>query len=219
MLHARRGARVPQGRIASGRRCLVVAPGEIRVERNECGQQTLLEKVADGDQAAFEQLFLLHQAQVYGVVVAILRDQTQAQEVTQEVFLQLWQQASRFDPTRGSTATWIKRMAHSRAIDRVRLCEGASARDTRYTAQSRAVDYDTVIERVLHRDEQASLRESLQRLAPLQRESIVLAYYAGLTTAEISDQLGVNRSTIKTRIRDGLKKLTADLQMRSCTFA
>jgi RNA polymerase sigma factor (sigma-70 family) len=114
-------------------------------------------------------------------------------------------QASRFDPTLGSTATWVKHVARARAVDRVRLCESAGARDTRYTAASRAVDYDTVVERVLRRDEQASLRESLQRLAPLQRESIVLAYYAGLSTAEISERLNVNRSTIKTRIRDGLK--------------
>jgi len=81
------------------------------------------------------------------------------------------------------------------------------------------VDYDSVIERVLCRDEQASLRESVQRLPPLQRESIVLAYYAGLSTAQISEQLNVNLSTIKTRIRDGLKKLTADLQISSGTFA
>lgn len=203
----------------------MVAAGEVRVEQQErllgdgSFERTLLEKVAGGDQAAFEQLFLLHQAQVYGEVVAVLRDQTQAQEVTQEVFLQVWQQASRFDATLSSTATWIKRLARSRAVDRVRTCESAGARATRYTAASKAVDYDTVIERVLCRDEQASLRKSLQRLAPLQRESIVLAYYAGLSTAEISEQLNVSRSTIKTRIRDGLKKLTADLQIPSRTLA
>jgi len=76
-------------------------------------ERTLLEKVAGGDQTAFEQLFLRYQAQVYGVVLAVLRDQTQAQEVTQEVFLQLWQQASRFDATLSSTATWIKRLART----------------------------------------------------------------------------------------------------------
>ncbi len=202
----------------------MVAAGEVRVEQDQrvsdgSFERTLLEKVAGGDQAAFEQLFLLYQAQVYGVVLAVLRDQTQAQEVTQEVFLQLWQQASRFDATLSSTATWIKRLARTRAVDRVRLCESAGARDTRYTAASKAVDYDSVIERVLCRDEQASLQESVQRLPSLQRESIVLAYYAGLSTAQISEQLNVNLSTIKTRIRDGLKKLTADLQISSGTFA
>lgn len=200
---------------------LVVAPVEVRDERVDgaASELTLLQKVAGGDQAAFEQLVLLHQGQVYSVVVGILRDRGQAEEVTQEVFLQLWQQSSRFDPARGSTATWIKRLARTRAIDRVRLCESSGARDTRYTAANEAIDYDCVIERVLHRDQQASLRKSLYRLPPLQRESIVLAYYAGLNTAEISEQLGVNRSTVKTRIRDGLKKLTADLQLSAGIFA
>jgi len=108
----------------------VVAAVEVLAEQDQragdgFSERTLLAKVAGGDQAAFEQLFLRYQAQVYGVVVAVLRDQTQAQEVTQEVFLQLWQQASRFDPTLGSTATWVKRVARARAVDRVRLCESA----------------------------------------------------------------------------------------------
>ena len=175
-------------------------------------RRSLLERVAGGDRAAFDQLFLLHHGQVQAIVVAVLRDRAQAAEVTQEVFLQVWRQATRFDPAVGSTATWIRRLARSRAIDRVRLCESAGDWDTRYTAANLTVDSDTVVEQVLHREEHAALREALQRLRPLQRESIVLAYYAGLSTTEISEQLNVNRSTVKTRIRDGLKKLTADLQ-------
>lgn len=176
------------------------------------GNRSLLEQIACGDRVAFDQLFEQYRGQVHGVVVAVLRDQSQAQEVTQEVFLQVWQQASRFDPELGSAATWIRRIARSRAIDRVRVCESAGARDTRYTAANNTVDSDTVIEQILHRDENACLRKALQKLRPLQRESIVLAYYAGMTTAEISQQLNTNRSTIKTRIRDGLINLTTLLQ-------
>ena len=179
---------------------------------NRTNQRSLLEKVAGGDRAAFDQLFLLHHGQVHAIVVAVLRDHAQAQEVTQEVFLQVWQQASRFDPAVGSTAGWIRRLARNRAIDRVRVCESAGSRDTRYASANFTVDSDTVVEQVLHREEHAALRESLQRLRPLQREAIVMAYYAGMSTTEISEQLNVNRSTIKTRIRDGLQKLTADLQ-------
>lgn len=180
--------------------------------------RSLLEQVACGDRVAFDQLFEQYQGQVLAVVVAVLRDQGQAQEVTQEVFLQVWQQASRFDPALGSAATWIRRLARSRAIDRVRVCESASARDTRYTAANHTVDSDTVIEQVLHREESACLRKALQELRPLQRESIVLAYYAGMTTAEISQQLNTNRSTIKSRIRDGLINLTTLLQGSPGTF-
>ena len=148
------------------------------------------------------------------MVVSVLRDHAQAQEVTQEVFLQVWQQAARFDPTLSSTGAWMKQLARRRAIDRVRSCESSSARDTGYAVENVTVDADTVIEQVLQRESHALLQAALQRLRPLQRESIVLAYYAGMSTAEISVQLGVNRATVKTRIRDGLIKLTADLNDR-----
>lgn len=119
---------------------------------------------------------MLHQRRVFGIVVAVLRDHAQAEEVTQEVFRQLWQQASRFDPGRGSTTAWIGQVAHARAVDQVRQvrsCMTATARDTRFTAASQRRDYDTVVEQVLHSDELAALRESLSRLVPLPRESIV----------------------------------------------
>ena len=183
------------------------------------GGRDLLRRVGCGDRAAFEELFLSHHGLVYSVAVGVLRDRNQAQEVAQEVFLQVWQQAPRFDPALGSATAWVKRLARCRAIDRIRVCENAGARDTRYAAAEHRVDSDTVIEQVLHGEEQVQVREALQRLTPPQRQSIVLAYYAGMTTSEIADQLGVNRSTIKTRIRDGLRKLTASLQNRPETHA
>ena len=192
----------------------MVAVSQVQDRATVDGEDSrLLERVAAGERAAFDTLYEQYRSRVYGVVLAVLRDAAQAQEVTQEVFLQLWQQAGRFDATRSCTSTWIHRVAHSRAVDRVRMCQTATIRDTHFIANGNQIDYDTVVEHILHRDEAASLRRSLQTLSPMQRESIVLAYYAGLSTAEISQQLGVNRSTIKTRIRDGLRKLTADLPL------
>lgn len=196
-------------------RCTTNAPVDAAGRRLADGD--LLGQVATGDPAAFDQLYLAHHARVFGIVVAVLRDHAQAQEVTQEVFLQLWQQADRFDPGRGSSNAWIGQVAHARAVDRVRSCMTATARDTSFTAASRRRDYDTVIEQVLHGDERAGLRDSLHKLVPLQRESIVLAYYAGMSTTQIAEQLGVNRSTIKTRIRDGLRKLAVDPHMQATT--
>lgn len=175
------------------------------------GERCSLVRIARGDTAAFQELFAAHHGAVFAVVVSVLRDRAQAQEVTQEVFLQAWQQAARFDPILGSTAAWMKRLARRRAIDRVRLCHSASTRDSHYAVDNVTVDADVVISQVLHREEHAAVRGALLRLRPVQRESIVLAYYAGMSTADISEQLGVNRSTIKTRIRDGLRKLAADL--------
>ncbi len=171
----------------------------------------LLAKVALGDRSAFNDLYSMVEHRVFGLVVAVLRDHEQSREVVQEVFLQLWQQAERFDGTRGNGEAWILHLAHSRAVDRVRLCQTSSVRDARYAALGHVPDTDTVIWDVMVRDQQATVRSALARLTPGQRESIVLAYYSGMTTQEISEHIGVKRATVKTRIRDGLRKLHVDL--------
>ena len=171
----------------------------------------LLAQVTLGDRAAFTELYSLVEHRVFGLVVTILRDHEQSREVVQEVFLQLWQQADRFDGVRGSGESWVLHLAHSRAVDRVRLCQTSSVRDARYAALGHVPDTDTVIGDVLVRDQQATVRTALAKLTPGQRESIVLAYYSGMTTQEISDHIGVKRATVKTRIRDGLRKMNLDL--------
>jgi RNA polymerase sigma-70 factor (ECF subfamily) len=171
----------------------------------------LLAKVSQGDRRAFDDLYGLVERRVFGLVIAVLRDHEQSREVVQEVFLQLWQQAERFDGLRGSGEAWILHLAHSRAVDRVRLCHTSSARDARYAALGHVPDTDTVVWDVMVHDQQATVRSALARLTPGQRESIVLAYYSGMTTQEISDHIGVKRATVKTRIRDGLRKLHLDL--------
>lgn len=171
----------------------------------------LLTKVGLGDRFAFADLYVLVEHRVFGLVVTVLRDREQSREVVQEVFLQLWLQAERFDGSRGSGESWVLHLAHSRAVDRVRVCQTSSARDARYAALGRVPDTDTVIWDVLVHDQQATVRLALGRLTPGQRESIVLAYYLGMTTQQISDHIGVNRATVKTRIRDGLRKLHVDL--------
>ena len=171
----------------------------------------LLVGIASGDRSAFTSLYCLVEQRVFGLVLAVLRDREQSREVVQEVFLQLWQQANRYDTGRGSGEAWVLHLAHSRAVDRVRLCQTSGVRDARYAALGHVPDTDTVIWDVLLRDEQATVRAALARLTPGQRESIVLAYYSGMTTQEISDRIGVKRATVKTRIRDGLRKLHLDL--------
>lgn len=172
----------------------------------------LLVAVASGEREAFEQLYALSQERVFGVVLRVLRDKAQAQEVTQEVFLQVWQQAARFDSLRGSASAWMMRLAHSRAVDRVRCAHSSSVRDTDFTVADYRPDVDSVVNVVLLRVEQSLLHDALHRLNAGQRQAIVMAYFGGMTTAEIAAETGVNRSTIKTRIRDGLLKLAADLR-------
>lgn len=146
------------------------------------------------------------------MVVAVLRDHTPGPRGHPgRVFAAVWQQASRFNPALSSTATWIRRLARSRAIDRVRVCESDSARDTRYTAANSTVDSDVVIEQVLHREEHACLREAVQQLRPLQRESIVLAY-DGLGT-EFRHKFSIGEQELHPGKTAALQMMTAPAEL------
>ncbi len=178
-------------------------------ERADADLDTLLTHVAKGDQAAFEALYDRLAASVYGLIRKVLRNPSQAEEVTQEVLLEVWRTASRFDPARGGAATWVLTIAHRRAIDRVRAEEAATAREQR-SAQGPA-DIDEVAETVEASMDAERLRRCLAGLTELQRESITLAYYGGYSYAQVAALLDTALGTIKTRIRDGLTRLRACL--------
>ena len=178
-------------------------------ERADADLDTLLTHVAKGDQAAFEALYDRLAASVYGLIRKVLRNPSQAEEVTQEVLLEVWRTASRFDPARGGAATWVLTIAHRRAIDRVRAEEAATAREQR-SAQAPA-DIDEVAETVEASMDAERLRRCLAGLTELQRESITLAYYGGYSYAQVAALLDTALGTIKTRIRDGLTRLRACL--------
>ena len=178
-------------------------------ERADADLDTLLTHVAKGDQAAFEALYDQLGSSVYGLVRRVLRNPSQAEEVAQEVLLEVWRAASRFDPARGSAATWVLTIAHRRAIDRVRAEEAATAREQR-TAEVPAAT-DEVAETVEASMDAERLRRCLAGLTELQRESIKLAYYGGYSYAQVAALLDTALGTIKTRIRDGLTRLRACL--------
>jgi len=178
-------------------------------ERADADLDTLLTHVAKGDQAAFEALYDQLAASVYGLIRKVLRNPSQAEEVTQEVLLEVWRTASRFDPARGGAATWMLTIAHRRAIDRVRAEEAATAREQRTAQAPTAVD--EVAESVEASMDAERLRRCLAGLTELQRESITLAYYGGYSYAQVAALLDTALGTIKTRIRDGLTRLRACL--------
>lgn len=171
------------------------------------GPETWLALVARGDTAAFERLYDALAPEVYGLCLQVLRDPTQAEEVAQEVLVEVWQTASRFDPARGSARTWVLTMSRRRAIDRVRSSQARNDRDQRMALRSTTRDHDEVSEAVEIRLEQEQVRRCLEGLTDLQRESLTLAYYRGYTHREVAAVLDVPVGTVKTRLRDGLIRL------------
>jgi RNA polymerase sigma-70 factor (ECF subfamily) len=164
-------------------------------------------QVARGDVPAFERLYDEVAGTVFGLARRVLRDPAQAEEVAQEVMVEVWRQATRFDPDRGSARTWILTMTHRRAVDRVRSAQAASDREERVAAREHTPSYDSVAEQVESRLEREQVRRCLAALTELQRESVTLAYYSGYTYREVAELLDVPLGTVKTRLRDGMIRL------------
>lgn len=169
--------------------------------------EDVVARVARGDEQAFELLFRRTAGPVLGLVRRILRDPAQSEEVAQEVMVEVWRTATRFDAGRGSATTWILTMAHARAVDRVRSAQAARDREQRIGVRDHVREYDEVAEEVEVRLEQQAVRRCLSGLTDLQRESVQLAYYGGYTYREVAELIDVPLGTVKTRLRDGLIRL------------
>ncbi len=169
------------------------------------GLELMLAEVARGDHAAFRAVYDQTAPAVLGTVRRVLRDPAQSEEVMQEVLLEVWRTAARFDPSVGSARAWIMTLAHRRAVDRVRSEQRAAARELR--AATASIDYDEVSDAALTTLEQERVRRCLGGLTDLQRESVTLAYYGGYSYREVAQLLGVAVGTVKTRMRDGLIRL------------
>jgi RNA polymerase sigma-70 factor (ECF subfamily) len=189
------------------------APGLASVpspQGDERNLNQLLRLVAVADQHAFELVYQQLARPAYGVIRRVLRDPSQSEEVTQEVLLEVWRTASRFDPAVGSAATWVLTIAHRRAIDRVRAEAAAAGREQKTTAWAAADAGDEVADMVEAMLDRERVLGCVGQLTDVQRESITLAYYGGYTYRQVAALVGVTLAAIKSRIRDGL------LSMRDC---
>ena len=168
-------------------------------------------RCAVGDHGAFGQLYDLTMRRVYGTVLRVLRSPEHAEEVTQEVYVEVWNQAPRYAREKGSVLTWLTTVAHRRAVDRVRSVSSEVARDERYAFSGHDRESDEVWDSVAQKYDVERVRGAISTLTPIQQQAVQLAYYDGLTQSQISTALSLPLGTVKTRIRDGLRRLGAAL--------
>ncbi len=169
--------------------------------------EELLQHVTNGDAVAFDVLYRKEIGAVRGLAYSLLRDRFQTDEVAQEVMLQVWQRAGQFDASLGSGHSWILRLARSRTIDRIRMCNHTRLRDQTYADLNRPGFLDDVMNSVISRLDIGRVRSALLELSAIQREALVLAFFCHLSYPQIAAHLDLPLGTLKTRIRDGLIKL------------
>ncbi len=169
------------------------------------------QRVQHGDQQAFAVVYDRLAPKIFGTVKRVLRDPAMSEEVTQEVFVEIWQQADRFDPQRASIATWALTMARRRAVDRVRREQSQRNRVEALGSQRDDVSTEpgqTVVDDM----EAGAVREALLQLPEDQREVLILSFLEGMPHGEIANRLDLPLGTVKGRVRGGLKKLRAGLE-------
>ena len=188
---------------------------EVESSREQRTNETLLARIATGDEAAFGALYDELAPRVLGLVRRLLVDSAQSEEVTQEIFLEIWQNAPRYEPSKGGATTWIFTMAHRRAVDRIRSSQAGRNRDVRIGIRDFENDYDNVADTVETTVENERVKKAMFQLTELQRQAITLAYYGGYSHSEVAEKLQVPLGTVKTRLRDGMIRLRDALGVAS----
>ncbi|MHA7144256.1 sigma-70 family RNA polymerase sigma factor [Arthrobacter sp. TmT3-37] len=164
------------------------------------------------DPEAFQILYEQCARRVYGMVRKTLQNPDSCAEVTQEVFLMVWEQGDRYRPELGHPVSWLMTLAHRRAVDRLRMDTTRRARDEKWGRRNWDTGFDEVAETVLERENSADVQAAMSVLSPLQHQAISLAYFSHLTYNEVAEHLGIPAPTAKTRIRDGMRKLRRELE-------
>lgn len=174
----------------------------------------LLRLAGLGDQAAFGELYDSISGLVHGIVLKVVRDPSQTEEVVQEVFVEIWRLAPRYDAERGTVIGWAATIAHRRAVDRVRSEQSTRVRNEREMSKV-TIEHDSVSDEVVENDhsqfERRRVRKALDKLTDMQRQAVELAYFGGHTYREVAVLLDTPEGTIKTRIRDGMIRLRDEL--------
>lgn len=170
----------------------------------------LLSSVAAGDENALIELYDSHRRILFGLIIRILRNHAEAEDVLQEVFVQIWKQAGAFDQSRGKAVTWLATIARSRAIDRLRLLGSRERTVQQATAQTIELTSNAIEDAICSRRSKL-VRAALRELPEEQRKLLLMAYFEGHSQSEIAERTKTPLGTVKTRIRDGMTKLRVNL--------
>lgn len=170
----------------------------------------LVVSLARFDQAALASIYERHGGAVFALARRLLRDRTLAEEVTQEIFMRLWNRPERFDPDRGSLRAFLLADTHGRSIDLIRAERSRRAREEREAMLTPAATTSVETE-VLSRATSEHVRAAIETLGEGERRAIELAYFGGMTYREVAGHLGEPEGTVKSRIRTGMRRLRAEL--------
>jgi RNA polymerase sigma-70 factor (ECF subfamily) len=189
----------------------------VQLESGEVSDVELLHAVARGDEAALARLYDGYRVILFGLLVRILSSREEAEDILQDVFIQVWRRAKDFDENRGRPFTWLVTLARSRAIDRLRQL-GARQRLATGAAQEQTEKVSDALSDTIKVAQRETVRHALAELPAEQRHALVLAYFEGLTQSEIAAKLNAPLGTIKTRMRSGMIRLRALLGSQSENF-
>lgn len=170
-------------------------------------------RVSRGDRNSFAELYDMMSPRMFALILRVLVDRAQSEEVLQEVFLEVWQNAASFDADRGRARSWMLTIAHRRAVDRVRSAEAGARRDEGFGLREIHTPPQSIDEQVQLRVDGSRAVRALDALPESQRQAIVLAYFGGYSQSEIAAIVGVPLGTMKSRIRDGLSRLRMELEV------
>lgn len=192
-------------------------PSPIDLRRLEARRQEAVEfealigQVANGNEEALATLYDKAGARIYGLLLRILRSPTQATEMTQEVFAEVWRQARRYDPSQGMVFVWMITIAHQRAIDRVRANAGETASDRPPAQGNISREIDEVWAVIEQRFGSIRVRAGLKTLTWAQRQALLLAYFEGYSPPQVAAHLDIPLGTVMAQMRDGLLTLCRTL--------
>ena len=186
----------------------------MRAEVSQVSDVALLQAIARGDEASLARLYDQYRVILFGLLVRILNSREEAEDVLQEVFLQVWRRAGDYDEQRGKPFTWLVTLMRSRAIDRLRVLS-ARQRLATSVAQDQPAEASDALKETVRSEQKDIVRQALAELPEEQRRTLLLAYFEGLTQTEIAAKLNAPLGTVKTRMRSAMTKLRETLRTQT----